>query len=80
MQSKQNLIDDVRVAKHWVDAQSTDMNDHLFRLQLVERDYHSRVGLYASVPAERPNWAESGIAAAEMEQSKALPDETRPSF
>jgi hypothetical protein len=62
-----NVLDDVRAAKAWVDAQAATIEELGKRLAAVDQAYRSRTGVFASVPLERPEWVQRLIDSAEDE-------------
>jgi hypothetical protein len=71
------MIDDVRAAKKWVDAQSSDFEEMDARLLEVEQAWKDRAGVFSNVPRERPAWVQAEIAAAADEQGREPLNETR---
>lgn len=71
------MIDDVRAAKKWVDAQSNTFDEVAARLRKVEQAWKDRTGIFANVPRGRPDWIQSEIDAAADAPGRELLDETR---
>jgi len=73
----QTLIDDVRSAKKWADAQARDFDELRKRLSAIEQAYSQRRGEYVNVPTERPAKVSKVIDEAAAEPGRALLSEAR---
>jgi hypothetical protein len=76
--SEQNMIGDVRSAKAWVDAQSSNLNELGEQLRVIEQAYRMRTGSYASVPVKRPESVQRLIDSAADEPGREFFDDLRP--
>ena len=74
---KQNMIDDVRTAKIWVDSQSETMKELGQRLREIEQAYESRKDEFASLPDDRPESVRQAIEAAVIEPGRDLLNDSR---
>jgi len=75
--AEQTLIDDVRSAKEWADAQARDFDEVRKRLSAIEQAYSQRRGEYANVPTKRPAQVSKVIDEAAEEPGRALLTEAR---
>ena len=71
------VIQDVRAAKEWVDAQFPDLESQYRHLLEVEQAWMCRTGVFADVPRERPAWVQAEIDAAADEPGRELLNDTR---
>jgi len=76
--AEKTVIEDVRDAKTWLDAQSDTLAEHVKRLQQIERAYAERLGKFHSVAQVPSPAVQAMIDAAEDEPGRALLRETRP--
>jgi hypothetical protein len=75
--AEQNMIDDVRTAKAWVDANASTLDELYQQLQVVERAYLDRTGPYASIPKLRPASVQEAIDNAQEEPGHELLNDGR---
>jgi hypothetical protein len=72
-----DVIDDVRKAKSWLDAQSTTFDEMILRLRAIEMAYQNRQGEYAAIPKERTASVRAAIDSAENEPGKGFLHDSR---
>lgn len=75
-----NVIDDVRMAKIWLDEQATDFDALGLRLREVEQAFRSRTGEFSRVPAQPSPSVREAIQSAADEPGHGLLNDTRQTF
>jgi hypothetical protein len=75
--SEQNMINDVRNAKSWLDSEFTTFEQLAERLRAIETAFQARSGEFASVPLERPTSMQSAIDNAADEPGNGVLNEIR---
>lgn len=77
---EQNMIDDVRTAKIWVDSRLETMEELGQRLREIERAYLNRTDQFTALPNERPESVRQAIELAVVEPGRELLNDSRVSF
>ena len=73
----QNVVDDVRCAKTWVDQKFVSFDQLATQLRSLEEDFRNRTGQFATVPTKRPQWVQDLIDQAPIEPGGDLLGELR---
>jgi len=76
--SEDNVINDVRDAKAWVDGQWSTFDQLGAQLKEIERAFRDWSGEFANVPTARSQEVEQAIGQAADEPGSDLLGETRP--
>jgi hypothetical protein len=73
----EQMLEDVRAAKKWVDQQAGSMHELAERLRQVEVDFAARVGEFATVAATRSAKVQQAIDTAADKPGDSLLSEAR---